>query len=158
MTADQNNIERELGWDETIENDSPEFVVLPEGEYGFEVISFERGRHTPKEGGKLPPCNKAVIKIRVTAPEGVVTMEHNLYLHTRTEGLLCAFFTSIGQRKHGEPLKMNWPATIGARGRCKLIVDTWISNNSGKEMKNNKVDRFLEPADEATPAFEAGRF
>lgn len=112
MAIDNNTIEREFGWDDTIENDSPEFVVLPAGEYEFQVVKFERGRHTPKvdkdgnQTGKLPACNKAIVSIQVTAPEGTVTIEHNFFLHSRTEGLLCAFFTCIGQRKHGEPLRM----------------------------------------------------
>ena len=31
-------IERELGWDDEIEKDGPEFVLLPEGDYSFEVV------------------------------------------------------------------------------------------------------------------------
>ena len=38
--SNDKNIERELDWDSEIENESPEFVLLPEGEYEFEVISF----------------------------------------------------------------------------------------------------------------------
>ena len=38
-------IERELGWDDEIEKDGPEFVLLPEGDYSFEVVGFERARH-----------------------------------------------------------------------------------------------------------------
>lgn len=34
----------ELDWGSEIENDSPDFIVLPEGEYDFTVKSFERGR------------------------------------------------------------------------------------------------------------------
>lgn len=34
----------ELDWNAQIENDRPEYVTLPEGDYNFEVVSFERGR------------------------------------------------------------------------------------------------------------------
>ena len=34
MTNYQSN-ERELDWNSSISNDSPEFVVLPEGDYDF---------------------------------------------------------------------------------------------------------------------------
>ena len=34
-----NNI---MNWDDTIENDGQEFVVLPEGDYTFTVTNFER--------------------------------------------------------------------------------------------------------------------
>ena len=39
------DIERELGWDDEISNDGEEFTVLPAGDYDFEVVAFERGRH-----------------------------------------------------------------------------------------------------------------
>lgn len=95
-------IERELGWDDEIEKDGPEFVLLPEGDYSFEVVGFERARHNGSE--KLPACNKAVLTIRLTSDDGEksTTIKHNLFLHSKTEGMLCAFFTAIGQRKKGE--------------------------------------------------------
>ena len=65
--------ERELGWDDVIENDSPEFVILPDGDYDFEVVDFERGRHNGSE--KLPPCNKAIVHIRIEGKEGVTNYQ-----------------------------------------------------------------------------------
>ena len=148
-------------WEDTIQNDS-EFTVLPEGEYGFEVVKFERGRHTPGPEGKLPPCNKAVLTIKATAPDGrSAQIIHNLYLHSSVEGLLCAFFIAIGQRKHGEKLTMNWNKVTGARGRCRIIIDTWKGTKNDREMQSNKITRFLPPAESpeaAAPAFEPGRF
>ena len=51
------NMDREFGWDDVIENDGKGWVLLPDGEYPFTVLSFERKRY----GGsaKLPPCNQA---------------------------------------------------------------------------------------------------
>ena len=92
--------EREFGWDDEIENDN-EFQILPDGDYNFTVTGFERGRH--QGSAKLPPCNKAIITLNVADGKGNQgTIKHNLFLHTKTEGMLCAFFTAIGQRKHGE--------------------------------------------------------
>ena len=51
------NIERELGWDESIENDGPEFVLLPDGEYPFRVEGLERKRFNGSD--KLPACPMA---------------------------------------------------------------------------------------------------
>ena len=42
-------MERELGWDDEIEKDSGEFILLPEGDYDFTVESFERSRHGGSE-------------------------------------------------------------------------------------------------------------
>lgn len=131
-------IDRELGWDDAIENDSPEFILLPEGEYDFTVDHFDRERHPGSE--KLPPCNKAVLYLRIETPEGVANVRHNLFLHSKTEGMLCAFFTAIGQRQHGQRVNMNWSAVPGAKGRAKIGIREY----NGKQY--NEVKRFLEPA------------
>ena len=153
------NADRAFDWNDTIEHDS-EFVLFPEGDYDFEVVSFERARHPGSE--KLPPCNKAVLSLRFTSPDlGTTTIKHNLFLHSKTEGMLCAFFTAIGQRKHGEKLAMNWNTVVGSRGRAKLGVRSW-KNNDGEDRQSNEIKRFYEP-DETTssakPAgFQPGRF
>jgi len=148
----------ELSWDSTIENDGPDYSPLPEGEYEFEVLDFERGRHGGSE--KLPPCNKAVLQIKIKSSQGERTLRHQLFLHSSTEGMLCAFFASIGQRKKGERLTMNWNAVTGARGRCKVGIRKWKSEKLGEEMISNDIKRFLEPTEDKAPApgFQAGRF
>lgn len=140
----------ELGWDAEIERDSPEFIVVPAGDYPFTVTAFERGRHAGSE--KLPPCNKAILSIKLDIPEdqGICTIKHNLFLHTKTEGRICEFFTAIGQRKHGERVKMNWNAVTGARGRCKVSIRRYTGSN-GEERETNEIIKFYEPED-APPA------
>lgn len=160
MNAEIERDLRELGWDDVIENDSPEFVILPEGDYDFEVTKFERGRHNGSE--KLPPCNKAIITIKIEGKEGVSLITHNLFLHSKCEGMLCAFFTGIGQRKHGEKLKMNWNNVIGSKGKCKVGIHKWTSNE-GREYVNNEIKKFYEPNENAAPqpantSWQAGQF
>jgi len=147
-----NSEDRELGWDDVIENDSPEFVILPDGDYDFEVVDFERGRHNGSE--KLPPCNKAIVHIRIEVKEGISIIKHQLFLHTITEGMLCAFFTGIGQRQKGERLKMNWNAVVGSKGRCKVGTRKW-TNDEGKEMTFNEIKKFYEPEGKG---FTPGKF
>lgn len=153
------NIGYELGWDAAIEKDAPEYILLPEGDYDFTVTKFERARHNGSE--KLPPCNKAILYLSIETPEGTAVVQHQLFLHTKTEGMLSAFFTSIGQKKKGEKITMNWNAVTGAKGRCKIYVDTWIGND-GNEKKSNKVRRFYEPAEDnhtvQQSRFTPGRF
>ena len=151
---------RELGWDDEIENDSPEFVILPEGDYEFVVTKFERGRHNGSE--KLPPCNKAILTLQIVGKEGVALITHNLFLHSKCEGMLCAFFTAIGQRKHGEKLKMNWNNVIGSSGRLKLGIRTW-KGTDGEEKTSNDVKKFYEPTENEEPQqaashWQAGQF
>lgn len=140
--------ERELGWDDPIENDGPDFILLPAGDYDFVVTEFERQRHNGSE--KLPPCNKAVVSLKFETPEGSTTIKHNLFLHTKTEGMLCAFFTGIGQRKKGEKLNMNWNEVVGSTGRAKVSVRTY-KNKDGEERTINDIKKIYEP-DENKPA------
>ncbi|MCM1167666.1 MAG: DUF669 domain-containing protein [Ruminococcus sp.] len=152
------DIERELGWEDEISRDS-EFTLIPEGDYNFRVTGFERARHAGSE--KLPPCNKAIVTLEIDAPEGKAYIKHNLFLHSRCEGLLSAFFTGIGQKKHGETLKMNWSAVIGSTGRCKVGIRHW-TNNRGEDMQSNEIKRFYEPNNAAPSAppgvFTPGKF
>lgn len=141
-----NNMNQEIGWDDVIEHDS-EFVVLPEGDYKFTVTKFERGRHNGSD--KLPPCNKAVLTLEITDGYQTGTIQHQLFLHKKTEGMLCAFFTAIGQRKHGEPLRPRWDQVIGATGTCHVYVDKYQSRNGGTS-ENNKIRKFYEK-DEQPP-------
>ena len=143
------NVGREFGWDDQIENDGSDFILLADGEYDFEIVDFERGRYAG--GDKIPPCNKAVVHVQFSVPEGTTTLKHNLYLHSNVEGLLCAFFTSIGQRKKGERLTMNWSKVVGSKGRCRVGIRKY----DGKDY--NEIKRFLEPEEKAA-SFQAGRF
>ena len=138
---------RELKWDDTIENDGSDWTLLPAGEYTFRVVGFERKRFAGS--AKLPACNQAVVKIEVGDAESSTTVDHNLYLHTKTEGLLCAFFRAIGTRKHGERVVMDWSKVIGATGRCKVGVRDWTGKD-GAVHQSNQVEKFLDPAEAAT--------
>lgn len=148
-----NEVMSELDWDSEISHDS-EFTLLPEGEYDFTVKKFERARHNGSP--KLPACNKAVLTIEVTDGKNKAVIEHNLFLHQKTEGMLCEFFTAIGQRKHGETLKMNWPAVMGAKGRCKVYIDKW-QGKDGQPKESNKIKKFIAPKADATPAAPAAK-
>lgn len=136
--AYNNNFQREFGWDDTIQEDAKEFITLTPGDYIFTVTNFERGRHTPnpQNPGKLPACNKAIITLEVETDEGLATMTHNLFLHSSTEGMLSSFFGAIGQKKHGEPLQMNWNTVVGSTGVCRVGNRTYKDNvyNDVKQM------------------------
>lgn len=133
---------RELGWEEEIENDGNDFVLLNEGDYDFVVTKFERGRS--KGSDKLPPCNMAILTIRVNDQTTII---ENLLLNKKTEWKLCQFFTSIGLRKHGEKMRMNWSKVLGATGRCKIIVEDFTGRD-GNVRQTNRIDKFLEPEEQ----------
>jgi hypothetical protein len=132
---------RAFDWDDEIQKDS-DFTVLPEGEYAFEVKDFERARHPGSE--KLPPCNKAIIHLKVFGGDdlGDTTVKHNLFLHEKTEGMISAFFSALGMKKHGEKLKMEWNKTIGRTGRAKIKIRKYEGN------EYNEIANFIKPKSE----------
>lgn len=140
-------VEKELGWEDTIEKESS-FILLPEGDYQFKVTAFQRERHNGSD--KLPPCNKAVLTIEIDTPQGAASIRYNLFLHSRTEGMISAFFLAIGQKKHGEPFKMNWNKVIGATGTCHVKTKTY----EGKEY--NEIKKFYDPEKDSVTVINSG--
>ena len=139
-------VEKEFNWDDTIENEGSEFVLLPEGKYRFTVKKFERSRSSGK--GKIPACNMAILTLHVTSPDSnqSATIEESLLLHTKMEWKLCQFFLAIGQKKHDEPLRMNWSAVTGSSGWCEVKIESWTGND-GKERQSNRIARYIDPSD-----------
>ena len=136
-----NNQDMMMDWNDSIENDGQEFVLLPEGDYNFVVTNFERGRFPG--GQKVPACNKAAITVQVTTPEGVSLVKFDLLLYRSLEWRISAFFRCIGQKKAGEKLQMNWNAVIGSQGRAHFKQRTY-TNNYGEEKTVNDLDRFID--------------
>lgn len=138
------NSNEALDWGSEISAESS-FTLLPEGEYPFTVISFERSYYNGSE--KLPPCPMAILKIEVDGGDkGKSLINHRLFVSRKTEGLLCEFFIALGQKKHGEPLKMNWQLVPGSSGRCKVGIRIYNGN------EYNEIKKFLEPEEKAATA------
>ena len=129
-----------MGWDDVIENDGQEFIVLPEGDYTFTVTGFERG-HFPG-GQKIPACNKATLTLNIDNDLGIATAKIDLLLYRTVEWKIAAFFRSIGQKKHGEKAVMNWNKVVGCRGKAHFKPRTYTKD--GQERQVNDVDRFID--------------
>lgn len=138
---------RALDWNDTIENDGGDFTLLPEGVYPFRVTKFERARFSGSE--KMPACNSAKLTIEVGDAENSTTITHNLYLHTKTEGLICAFFRAIGARKHGERVVMDWNKVVDSHGMCKVSIRKW-KGKDGSDRESNEIKKFLDPVADVT--------
>lgn len=141
---------RELDWNDSIQNDSS-FVELPEGDYDFVIDHFERGRS--KGSDKLPPCNMATVFFNVTGPDGgMATIRENFILHSKMEWKLSELFCSVGLKKKGEELRMNWNALPGLTGRAHVILSP---DRNDPSKKYNHIDKLYlkEPK-----RFEAGKF
>lgn len=133
-------------WDSTIEKDAEQYTLLAPGNYPFEVMSLERGRHDGS--ARLPACPKATLKLLVSGRDAdgnecVTTVTHSLFLHSTREASLSAFFASIGLKKKGEQLVMRWDI-IGATGFAKVIVEDYVDKN-GEPRQSNKIKYFYSP-------------
>lgn len=143
---------QELGWDDTIEQDGNDFILLPPGDYDFKVESFERGRFAGSE--KMSACNMATLNIVIEFDNRKAFIKHKLFLNTKTEWALSQFFASIGLKKKGEKLKMNWNQVPGSIGRCQVDVREW-KKDDGSTGYSNEIKKFY-PQPEKT--YTAGTF
>ena len=135
-----------LDWDSEITKDD-EYELLPAGIYNFKVESMERARFNGSE--KMSACNQANLTLILTGADG---KQHkafdSLFLHSKAEWRLSQFFTSIGQKKKGEPLKMNWNLVPGSTGKLELTVNKY-KKKDGSDGENNKVGKYLPPEQKA---------
>lgn len=137
---------RTFDWDDEIENEGSEFVILQPGEYFFEVKNFEKGTFPGSQ--KVPPCNKAILTLAIQDGNGrtLTTIKDDIFLCEATEWRISQFFISVGLKKHGERTKMRWNECIGTKGRVKIRQDKW-EGRDGNEMISNRVDKYCDPAD-----------
>ena len=153
--------EKVLGWDDEIQNDGEysgeENVVLPEGNYDFEVIKTEKAWFDGS--AKIPACHMAKVFLRIDGGElGKALCVENIYLLERLEWKAASFLRSIGKKKHDEPIA--WRELThcdGERGRCKIYVDTY-KGKDGDEKKSNKVKNYFDKEEQPKKAFKKGAF
>lgn len=139
--ADYANNNVGMDWNDTIENDGQEFIILPDGDYNFVVSAFERGRFPGS--AKMQACNKATLTLQVETAEGIASVRTDLILNRLVEWRISAFFRCIGRKKHGERLVMDWNNIIGAKGRARIKPRKY-NDKDGNERQANEVDRFYD--------------
>jgi len=156
------NENKTIDWDDQIKDDgeysSEESVVLPEGNYPFEVIKTEKAWYDGS--AKIPACNMAKIYLRIDGGElGKALCVENIYLLERLEWKASAFLRSVGMKKHGEPTE--WRKLVqadGESGRCHVYVDEYTGRD-GNTRQGNKVKNFFDKEEQAPKkAFRKGDF
>lgn len=143
---------RELGWEDTIQNDSQEFEPIPEGDYNVTIEKFDRSRSSGS--GKLPACNMAVVYFTVHAPEREISIRENYVLHTSLEWKLSELFCGVGLKKKSEELRMDWGLLPGKTARAKVGIREGSKDPS---KKFNFIEK-LYPKEDAKPKFTPGGF
>lgn len=135
------NIERELGWDDEIENTSG-YTDVPDGEYDFIVDHFERSE--AGGNGKYAGVKMAVIYCNILT-EGEPQLKTNIIMHTNFQWKLSQFFISIGLVKDEEGAKFrpNWNMVGGSRGRCRIVHKPNFNDNT---KTHPEIAEFLAPA------------
>lgn len=106
------------------------------------TISLYKNSKGARHGGseKIPPCNKAVVTFTIWGAEDKTEITENFFLCNKFEWKLSQLFLSIGLKKRGEPLKMNWNAVTGAKGKCHVYIDSY-KKNDGSDGKSNKIKK-----------------
>lgn len=157
-----NTEEKVLGWDDEIQNDGEysgeESVILPEGNYDFEVIKTEKAWFDGS--AKIPACNMAKVYLRIDGGElGKALCVENIYLLERLEWKAAAFLRAIGLKKHGEPVAWRQLTHCdGEKGRCKIYVDDY-KGKDGETKQSNKVRNFFDKEEQQPKkAFKKGAF
>ena len=124
-----------LDWNDTIESDGREFVILEEGDYNFTVTGFERGRYPGSP--KIPACNKAILTLQVQTDDGIAVIRNDLLLCKTLEWRVSAFFRCIGLKKLGERIAMDWNAVPGRRGRAHFKPRTYTDRDGNEKQAND---------------------
>lgn len=148
-------------WDDEINDDggeSLESVVLPDGNYPFEVIKVEKSWYDGSD--KMPPCNMAKVFLRVDGGSlGKALCVENIYLYEKMEWKAAAFLRSIGLKKHGEPIKWNQLNHCdGETGRCRVYTDSYTGRDN-QTRKSNKVEKYFDKEEQQPKkSFTRGSF
>ena len=121
---EMNTTDRALSWDDEFTNEQQEFVLLPEGEYAFEVTGMERARF--EGSAKLPPCSMAKLTLKIFGgAKGDTTVTHRLYLHTKTQGLLGLSLRASVSASGARP-----SAPAGTRSWVPKASASWVSTST----------------------------
>lgn len=137
--------ERAFNWDDTFTETEDTFEVVPEGDYDFTIVDFERAHFDGSE--KMPPCNMAKVTYEVQAPDGgKARIRQNLFLHTKSQWLLTNFACAIGMMHRGDgQFKINWSQVVGSTGRMRVSVRKYNNRDYNDVKKFYDKDK-QEPA------------
>lgn len=129
-----------LNFDDVLNADSTprEFEPFPPGNYPFRVVEITRGQFDGSK--KMAPSPKVDVTCEVFDEHSnkSIRVRRSLILNSKTAFVIAQFFESIGKKKKGEPIKMDWNV-IGSGGYLELGQRK--STTNGKMY--NEIKRFI---------------
>lgn len=155
------NEEKFFDFDGIIENDGQlnEFKLLPAGDYKFTVEKCNKGFYEKRNPDSKLKDGTPQVEVEMIATDGKGHSNYvrtKLFLCSSCEWRLSQFFRSLGMKKHGEQLRMDWDGAIGKSGMCRLSQRSYI-NKDGEEKFSNDVEAFLEPTAPVKPKMVPGQ-
>ena len=139
---------RPLGWDEDFVVQESDFVTLEEGDYDFEIVSFERTQYSGSD--KVPPCMRLDVKLRVTDGVNTTTLTEKMFLLQKFAWKLSDLLVSVGAAKTRDNARPSMiTQCIGMKGRCHVTKTP--GNNAGTFFNN--VSKFHKKAENQLSGF-----
>ena len=135
-------------WTWEIKDDGKEFKPMTPGIYPAIISRFEQSEHLGS--AKISRCPKAILTLAVDSGDGTVDVKTTLLVHPKMEWKLSEFFRSIGRKRQGEPLNMDWSNLIGQKLLVKIAPRTYPGSDGETHVTNN-VERFLDYNPDAFP-------
>lgn len=138
-----------FNWDSEISNDGNglSFIILPDGQYTFEVTKFEKSFYSGNST-KIPAnCPKADLEMTITTDDGISIIRDSIFLYDAFEWKLSSFFRCLGLKQHGQSVKMPWDKVLHAKGKASISSEEY-TNRDGETKKKNIIKNYID-ADKA---------
>jgi hypothetical protein len=149
-----------LGWDDEGQVQDSQFELVPEGEYDYEVTNFKRERFDGSD--KMAACPVAALQLKCTNVETglVATGFCRLFLNSKVQWRIAAFFKSCGlidpNAAEGARMPMSlFDGAVGCTGRVKVKItkskrgDRTYENNDFNFVIPNRSTQPQQPAQQS---------
>lgn len=126
-----------LDWDTTTFAAGNDFVLLPEGDYGFTILKTERER-----------CQDGAPKLTLTLDVdggelGHVQLKDGIKWVGSMQWKIASVLEAVGAERDGEGnVTGSVEACVGMMGAAHVGVRKWIGKD-GKERESNQVERYI---------------
>ncbi len=152
MNLQNQNHNQELDWDAPIP-DVPEWTVIPEGTYFFQVVGAARGQWDEKVN-RVGGSKYMDLSLQITDAQGISygEIKDKLTLHPSMIWKIRQFWRAVGEPViEGQPFQAPWGRILGARGQCKLVIREY-TNKDGEKKEINNVKEFIVEDQAQQPA------